>query len=80
MKAPKLTRLPIEKAEKGNCPGINNKNTYLCLIGGEYYAGRFSKQWYGWSFDMGSHTQQFDAPGSNSSEWQEIWKIESKIK
>lgn len=74
-KAPKLVRIPIEEAERHECPGINDKDTFLCKIAGRFYAGEFSRQWYGWNFDAGSHGIQFDAPGWNASEWEEIWKI-----
>jgi hypothetical protein len=66
----------MSKADKHEHPDLNSKDTYLCLIDGEYFAGKFSRQWYGWNFD-GCYSSgcQFDAPGSNASRWQKIWKI-----
>lgn len=77
MNTPKLIPIDMSKSNGHYHPDINNKDTYLCLIGDVYHCGKFSKQWYGWSFFGWYGTSlQFDTPDSNSSEWQQIWKIQ----
>jgi hypothetical protein len=49
MKTPKLTRIPLDGTDLNN--NIETHESYLCKIWGHWYAGRFSKQWYGWNFD-----------------------------
>lgn len=46
---PKLLQLqlPITLKDKR----ISSKKSYLAKIEGEWYAGKFSKQWYGWNFE-----------------------------
>lgn len=58
-------------------PEINSRKTYLAKIGGDFYAGRFSLQWYGWNFDnwVVDAGLQLDKPGTNASEWQGLWEI-----
>lgn len=43
-----------------------------------YYAGQFSEQWYGHSFDGwgGGGGLQLDKPGTNCSSWLRLWLIE----
>lgn len=43
-----------------------------------YYAGQFSEEWYGYSFDGwgGGGGLQLDKPGTNSSSWMRLWLIE----
>jgi hypothetical protein len=57
---------------------IPEKKYYLALINGLLYFGVFTKQWYGLNFDdgWGCSGHQFDAPGYNSSQWQDLWEIE----
>lgn len=75
-KTPRLIPLDMSKSDEHTHPDINGRNTYLCLIDGEYYTGKFSKQWFGWNFNaVYDAGLQFDAPGYNSSNWQQIWKI-----
>lgn len=77
---PILTEIDLSQADKHECPGIDAESVFLCLIDGELHTGQFSRQWYGWSFDGWRWNPaaglQFDAPGSNSSRWERIWKIE----
>ena len=56
-------------------PDINTKDFYLCKISKRYYAGQFIRQWFGLSFDAGWKGLQYDKPGHNSSNWENIWKI-----
>lgn len=73
-----LEVIDLSKADKHECPGINNKDQFLAYIDGEFHAGKFSRQWFGWNFNGWKHNGvgiQFDAPGSNSSRWQGLWRI-----
>jgi len=73
----RLVPVDLSKAEESECPGIKTGRTqYLCLIGGEFFAGTFNRQWYGLNFE-GWHDVglQFDAPGTNASRWQAVWEI-----
>lgn len=74
-----LIPLDMKKAVGNNHPDIDEKKSYLCLVGGEWFAGQFSKEWYGWNF-LGWVNPigfQFDAPGTNASKWQKIWEIKT---
>jgi len=76
MRTPKLIPLDMSLADKHEHPSIKRGKTYLCLIGGAFYAGCFSRQWYGWNFDaIYSTGLQFDQPGTNRSRWEMIWEI-----
>lgn len=73
---PKLKKLDLTKGKDSNHPDIRTDTDYLCKIGERWYAGEFSKQWFGWSFDGWLGTPyQYDQPGTNSSDWKEIWEI-----
>jgi hypothetical protein len=78
---PELTPLNMGFAVKHEHPEIEvgNEHTYLCLIDDRYYAGSFSRVSFGLTFHGGGlgNSMQFDAPGSNSSKWQMIWKLEA---
>lgn len=87
MKTPKLSPVDLKKgsAVKGvnghhNHPDIKAGYSYLALIDDDYHAGSFSRQWYGWNFSSGGHgagcSVQLDKPGTNSSRWQGLWRIE----
>lgn len=76
IKTPTLIPLDMKRSDGSNHPDISSRKRYLCLIGGRYYAGEFTKQWYGWNFEGWEGVGlQFDAPGTNASEWQQIWEI-----
>jgi hypothetical protein len=73
---PKLIPIDMKKASGHEHLDLNAKDTYLCLIGKRYYTGKFEREWYGWNFDAVYDAGcQFDAPGSNSSDWRQIWKL-----
>jgi len=77
---PKLKKINMSKSyEEGDktlCPGINSKDNYLAKIGGEWFAGKFSEEWYGWNFEgWYDPGLKFDPPGVNCSDWQELYKI-----
>lgn len=58
-------------------PDIKRTKFYLAKIGSEFYAGRFTREWYGWSFDGwgGGGGLQLDKPGTNSSNWKALWEV-----
>jgi hypothetical protein len=77
----RLKQIDLSKAQEHECPGIvPGKKQYLCLIDGLFFAGKFSRQWYGLNFDgwMNHAGLQFDAPGWNASRWQGVWQIERR--
>jgi hypothetical protein len=59
---------------------VGQKYQYLCLIDGRFYIGSFRKVWFGLNFDGwgGRSGLQLDAPGTNCSDWQQIWEIQKK--
>jgi hypothetical protein len=75
--SPKLKPLDMSKADDHEHPDIKigSDTTYLCLIRGNFFVGYFSRQWYGLVFNYSGGFFQFDAPGFNSSEFQQIWQI-----
>lgn len=76
MKTPKLVPLDMSKAKGHELPGINEEDTYLVLWDGDFHAGTFSRQWYGWNFNgVYDAGLQFDAPGTNRSHWEMVWRI-----
>jgi hypothetical protein len=76
----RLRRVNLSKAKEHKCSGIKpGKKEYLCLIDGKFWAGSFSREWYGLYFDGWEDIGlQFDAPGSNSSGWQAVWEIQKQ--
>jgi len=77
--SPRLIPLDMSKAHENELPGVVIGKTYLCLIGEEYFAGKFSRQWYGLNFEGWTPNPvglQFDAPGTNASDWKQVWEIQ----
>lgn len=78
----RLVEIDLSKSgpfEDGGChdhPKISCKKNYLAKIGGSFYAGKFNRQWFGLNFDgwIGG-SLQYDTPGTNSSDWQQLWEI-----
>ena len=62
--APRLRAIELEPGECEN-KRITSKGRYLVKIFGDYAAGKFSRQWYGWNFDnwgtSGVQLDQIDA-------------------
>ncbi len=58
-------------------PDIKDDAHYLARIDDGFFAGTFSEEWYGWSFDGwgGGGGLQLDKPGTNASSWQGLWEI-----
>lgn len=71
--------IDLTKGNKHEHPDIKKRKRYLAKIDGEMYHGKFEREWYGWRFDDGWGTfgHQFDTPGWNSSDWQELWEESS---
>jgi hypothetical protein len=76
-KEPKLVPIDLSKGNGHNHPDICLGKRYLAKIGGEFYTGRFSKQWYGFNFNdgWGCSGHQFDTPGTNCSNLEELYEI-----
>lgn len=76
---PKFIPIDLSKSDKHEHPDIRTDGTlYLAKHDGEWIIGTFDRQWYGlnfnwfWSCVAGL---QFDAPGFNSSRWQELYEM-----
>ena len=71
-----LIEIDLSKGVEHEHPDINTKDLYLAKEGGSYAVGGFDRQHYGLSFcgfyDAGL---QFDAPGYNKSDWEQLWLI-----
>lgn len=69
MNVPRLKSisLPVSEADKR----ISHTKSYLAKINGEWYAGRFGKEWYGWNFEaVYAAGYQVDYGG-----WEELYEI-----
>lgn len=73
----KLVELDMSRADKHTHPDIIVGEWYLVKIHNQYWAGRFNKVWFGLNFRPWANPVgiQFDAPGTNSSMWEGIWRI-----
>jgi hypothetical protein len=76
---PKLKKIDLNKADEHNHPDIKMRVWYLAKIDGSWYTGKFSRQWYGLNFDTDSFAFgagiQFDEPGTNCSDWEELYEL-----
>lgn len=75
-----LKEIDLSKAHEHEHPDIVLDKTYLVRINGNYYVGKFTRQWFGWSFSATNSycIIQFDAPDWNKSQWQNVWEINEK--
>ena len=72
----KLKKINLNKCDEHNHPDIRVGRYYLAKIGGELFAGKFSREWYGLNFDGWYGVGlQLDAPGTNASSWEGLWAI-----
>jgi len=72
----KLIEIDLTKGNKSNHPDIKKEIQYLAKINKTWFAGFFSKQWYGWNFDGWYGVGiQFDTPGTNKSRWKQLFEI-----
>jgi hypothetical protein len=81
-KQPKLKEIDLSKctAKEGGYhdhPDIQTRKKYLAKIGGDFFTGTFSREWYGLTFEdgWGGSGHQLDKPGTNASTWQRLWEI-----
>ena len=74
----RLIPINLSRANGHTHPDLTTKKTYLISYGGVFYAGKFSREWYGLNFEGGPYDAgiQFDEPGTNQSKWQGIWEIQ----
>lgn len=72
--------IDLSLAEEHEHPKIVLDAPYLCKIGGQWFFGRFGREWYGLNFH-GWHGVglQFDAPGWNRSKWERVFKMEGLV-
>ncbi|MDO8416596.1 MAG: hypothetical protein Q7S87_10350 [Agitococcus sp.] len=72
-----VRELDLRKGEGHRHPDINTLDQYFCLIGGRWYFGRFSEQWYGLNFSgwTGNAGLQYDTPGTNASTWDRVLQL-----
>ena len=47
----KLMPIDISKIDENEHPDLRANTYYLARIRGAWYAGTFTKQWYGWNFN-----------------------------
>lgn len=70
---PTLTKIDLNKRDDCDHPDISAREQYLVKIGRGWFAGKFSRQWYGWNFDnWGTTGIQLD-----SFQVKEIWRIDA---
>ncbi len=50
---PKLKKIDLSKIVDCDHPDIKVGRNYMAKIDGEFYYGKFSRQWYGLNFDGG---------------------------
>lgn len=58
-------------------PDIQPEKQYLAKIAGEWFCGYFNREWYGWNFDGWWNNLQLDKPGTNGSDWEELYEIQT---
>ena len=46
-----LKKIDLRKADECEHPDISSKKNYLVVYNGNKIIGKFSRVWYGWSFD-----------------------------
>lgn len=79
-KPPRLKAIDLRRGTESDHPDISSKKQYLAKIGGDWFAGRFTRLWYGWNFDnwiSGTVGLQLDKPGTNGSQWQALYEIQT---
>lgn len=66
----KLVKINLNKIKDCNHPDINLRNFYLAKIDNELVCGKFSRQWYGLTLDIG-----FESIDINDEELVGLWKV-----
>ena len=72
-----FTEVDLTKTTKHGSDELTAGPTYLCLKGGCFYVGKFSKVWFGLTFSGGHGSWQYDPPGTNASNWHRAWRLEN---
>lgn len=73
---PKLKKIDLSKIVDCDHPDIKEGRSYLAKIDKSWYAGEFSRQWYGLNFEA-----VYDAGIQlNSNGWQRLYEIVEKGK
>lgn len=68
--------LDLSRAAKHEHADIELDKYYLVLIGESWFMGKFSRVWFGLTFYPWHSTHyQFDAPGSNGSDWKRVIEL-----
>ena len=68
---PRLEEIDLSKRVDCHHPEVKEDRSYLAKIYGSWYAGKFSRQWYGFNFDA-----VYDAGIQlNSEGWQKLYLI-----
>lgn len=68
MRQPKLVRIDLSH------PRISTRSTYLVHLDGKWQIGRFTKEWFGWSFeDRDGTSHQLD--GEDGSVWKSVYRL-----
>ena len=71
-----LQQIDLTKGQKSNHPDIKpGSQHYLAKIHDRWSVGTFGRVWFGLTFHDGHINPQFDTPGYNSSQWQELYKL-----
>lgn len=70
----KLEKINLKKGNGHYHPDIKTGRVlYLAKIHNSWFIGTFDMQWYGLNFQ--GCDIQFDTPGTNASEWQELYRL-----
>ena len=77
-----LVEIDLSRGKENFHPDIIlDDQLYLAKCAGRFETGYFYKVWYGYNFsgfyDAGL---QFDTPGSNGSNWEQLWEIHTVLK
>ena len=70
-----LIELDMSKAREHEHPDISADKEYLILYDDDLFVGTFNRVWFGWNFNGWHAPLQLDEPGTNKSDWQQIWEI-----
>jgi len=54
---------------------VTSGRYYLIKHSGRWHIGVAGRQWFGPTFFVGSHSLQYDQPGTNSSRWEYLYEI-----
>jgi len=73
---PGLKEIDLSKRNKGEHPDLKEHTQYLVKIEETWYAGTFSKLWYGWNFNnYGWSSYQLWYGKEGADDWEKIYEI-----